>query len=128
MATMTHTGRRVGGALYDELESLLVKQDAVLRMRRLALRQGAATERDGVKDFEKHSVDAGEVSIGFAVLAFSSQMVQEIETALGHMREGTYGTCTDCGRRIDAIRLRAVSFADRCRTCRERGVGAVYDR
>ncbi len=128
MATMTHTGPRVGGARYDKLESLLVKQDALMRMRRQALRQGAVTEAAGVKDSEEHSVDGGEAGIGFAVLELSSQMVQEIETALGRMREGTYGTCPDCGHRIGAVRLRAVSFAERCRECQERGDSQLSHR
>lgn len=42
-----------------------------------------------------------------------------IEQALTKIREGTYGTCEDCGEPIPEARLRAVPGAIRCICCQE---------
>ncbi len=43
-----------------------------------------------------------------------------IEQALAKIREGTYGTCEDCGDGIPEKRLQAVPGAIRCIACQER--------
>lgn len=45
--------------------------------------------------------------------------LQEIDTALGRMREDMYGQCQDCGRDIAVARLEAHPTATRCRECQE---------
>jgi len=120
MATVTHPSQGLGDVHYDNLESLLAKQDALLWTRRQALRQTAATEMTDVKDSEERSADAEESGLGFALLELGSQMMREIETALGRMKSGTYGRCGDCNERIASVRLRAISFARRCRECQQR--------
>jgi RNA polymerase-binding transcription factor DksA len=128
MAIMTSRQAGDGYGKYDTLETLLLKQDALLRARRHVLREGAAATMTDVKDPEEHAVDAGEAAIGLAVLGLNSQTVQAIEMALGRMTAGTYGTCVECGRGIAPSRLQALSFADRCRDCqqgRERGARAI---
>jgi RNA polymerase-binding transcription factor DksA len=42
---------------------------------------------------------------------------REIETALARLADGVYGTCLDCGRPIEAKRLRAAPWAARCHPC-----------
>ena len=42
---------------------------------------------------------------------------REIETALARLTDGVYGTCLDCGRPIEAKRLRALPWAERCHSC-----------
>jgi DnaK suppressor protein len=121
MATMTRSVPSTRRARYERLERLLMRQHALLRARRQVLRQTAASEVTEVRDAEEQSVDLEETGVGFAVLELSSQAVQGMETALGRMKAGTYGTCADCDQRIDPIRLRAVAFAERCRECQERG-------
>jgi len=53
------------------------------------------------------------ISVDMAVL-------REIEDALDRLREGTYGTCMDCGIAISQKRLEAVPWARYCVTCQER--------
>lgn len=46
--------------------------------------------------------------------------IRAIETALGHLAEGTYGLCEDCGEEIAVERLKAYPTANRCIRCQER--------
>jgi RNA polymerase-binding transcription factor len=44
----------------------------------------------------------------------ATRLLDEIEAALRRIDEGTYGTCTVCGRPIDDARLQAVPYATLC--------------
>jgi DnaK suppressor protein len=47
-----------------------------------------------------------------------------IDAALRRLHEGRYGVCVVCSEPIEAPRLEAVPYADRCITCAERGASA----
>jgi RNA polymerase-binding transcription factor DksA len=44
----------------------------------------------------------------------AEHLLEEIENALGRIEEGTYGTCTACGKPIAEERLVAVPWATLC--------------
>ena len=44
----------------------------------------------------------------------STRVLGEIDTALGRIDEGTYGTCERCGKPIDVERLEALPWATLC--------------
>jgi RNA polymerase-binding transcription factor DksA len=44
----------------------------------------------------------------------------QVERALARVREGAYGMCEDCGRKIPAERLRYQPAATRCVECQSR--------
>ena len=44
----------------------------------------------------------------------AEQILREIDTALARMDDGTYGTCTVCGKTIPRERLEAVPYATLC--------------
>jgi DnaK suppressor protein len=48
------------------------------------------------------------------------QRLLGIDEALLKLREGTYGTCEECGNEISAERLKVMPFAIFCRDCQER--------
>ncbi len=50
--------------------------------------------------------------------AHQSSLVK-IDESLRKLREGTYGTCEDCGESISAERLKVMLFAIYCRDCQE---------
>lgn len=43
-----------------------------------------------------------------------------VEDALRHIADGSYGTCTDCGRAISRERLAARPQASRCISCQRK--------
>lgn len=47
-------------------------------------------------------------------------LLREVEEALIRMREGTYGTCQDCGLPVSKKRLEALPWARFCVSCQER--------
>ena len=44
----------------------------------------------------------------------AAQVLREIEVALARIDEGTYGTCSVCGREIPEERLAAIPYATLC--------------
>ena len=51
---------------------------------------------------------------------FDMAMLREVEGALERLRDGTYGTCMDCGMPVSRKRLEALPWARYCVTCQER--------
>jgi RNA polymerase-binding transcription factor DksA len=47
----------------------------------------------------------------------ASEEIRMITAALDRIRQGSYGTCVNCGEPIDAARLDAVPAAPLCRDC-----------
>ncbi|MGE5168875.1 MAG: TraR/DksA family transcriptional regulator [Rudaea sp.] len=71
--------------------------------------------------------DAGDQSVADALadlnIAIADRHMEElrdVEAAKARMREGSYGTCIDCGGDIAYERLLAYPTAKRCIRCQER--------
>ena len=47
-------------------------------------------------------------------------LLREVEGALDRLRDGTYGTCMDCGMPLSRKRLEALPWARYCVACQER--------
>ena len=47
-------------------------------------------------------------------------LLREIEGALVRLKDGTYGTCMDCGMPLSRKRLEALPWARFCVACEER--------
>jgi len=58
--------------------------------------------------------------INFRRLATHREVLLKIDEALRKLREGTYGTCEDCGEEINIKRLKILPFAIYCRDCQEK--------
>lgn len=56
---------------------------------------------------------------GIALFAHEFSELREIDLALQRIRDGTYGTCIECGRAIDSVRLNAWPAARQCLACKE---------
>ena len=52
--------------------------------------------------------------------SFDTALLREIEEALVRLRDGSYGTCQDCGMPLSRKRLEAVPWARYCVSCQER--------
>ena len=55
----------------------------------------------------------------FRNLDLQSALIQQIDTALDKIREGSFGICEECGDEIDERRLKVLPFARFCRDCQE---------
>jgi RNA polymerase-binding protein DksA len=56
--------------------------------------------------------------IDYTLQENSARMLASIDTALQRIDEGTYGTCTSCGREIAPERLEAYPWASLCIDCK----------
>ena len=52
--------------------------------------------------------------------SFDTELLREIKDALERMRDGSYGTCMDCGMPVSKKRLEAIPWARFCVSCQER--------
>jgi len=56
----------------------------------------------------------------FTVLAKERETLAQIERALSHIDDGSYGVCDSCGNAIGKNRLMAVPHATLCMSCKQR--------
>ena len=110
--------------IQERLEEEL--QGAVNRLRRI---DGAVALEDFPGVIGDNSPFADEVDeiqanegreIGFATRTLLVERVHKLRNALEHVREGDYGTCTECGEPIAAARLRAMPEVETCVRCQDR--------
>jgi DnaK suppressor protein len=66
------------------------------------------------------ATDVIEQNVAVSLLGSVSRILDQIETALQRVDEGTYGRCLECDARIPAARLQAVPYATCCVQCAAR--------
>jgi RNA polymerase-binding protein DksA len=88
--------RETPGSLEDETEEVLGSADNHL-----------ADAAAGTLDRE----------IDYTLEEHSGQVIVQIDAALARIEDGTYGTCTRCGKPIGEERLEARPWADLCIDC-----------
>jgi RNA polymerase-binding transcription factor DksA len=103
----------------ETLEHLLERQQVALEVGRHGLRESGRAESSEVRDAEEECVDAMRLGVNVTVLELRARAACGMEAALWRLNAGTFGRCADCGARIAARRIAAVSFAERCRGCEE---------
>ena len=74
--------------------------------------QSKVTDDDALADA------AAEMDV--AMVIRESRELQDIESALARIADGSYGTCADCGEEIGQARLKANPTAERCLACQEK--------
>jgi DnaK suppressor protein len=113
-------GERVPQSVQQRmLERLLRRHGEQLEKWKQVLRQELPAVAADVRDIVEDGVDHLARAVGVAAVQVSASTVRGIETALGRLRKGTYGSCEDCGKRIPRARLKVLPFAERCRDCQE---------
>jgi len=70
-----------------------------------------------VHDLGDESVADVLADLDLSHLENETRELKDIEVALARIRTGSYGSCIDCGKQIDADRLEAYPTAKRCLDC-----------
>jgi DnaK suppressor protein len=70
-----------------------------------------------VRNLEDESFADLIVDVGLAEVDRDLEELRAIDAALLRIARGTYGTCSDCERPIEARRLEATLHAERCLDC-----------
>ncbi|MFN3486192.1 MAG: TraR/DksA family transcriptional regulator [Planctomycetota bacterium] len=116
---------RGAGLVQEDLaffEALLRERRAQLLERLGRLEREAGTPNGELSTLPNHLADLGtdqfEQSLSLELLSEEARELQEIDEALGRLRDGTYGCCEDCGAPIARARLEAIPYTRQCRDCR----------
>ena len=82
---------------------------------------GEAEVRDSTDD----ATSSEETSEAFEEGILVSQTLEQVRDALHRLQDGSYGTCTLCGRPIEHARLEAVPWTPYCMEDQEKRDGKV---
>jgi DnaK suppressor protein len=85
---------------------------------------GELSSPAGDQHIADHASDLFDHELDDSLGENADQILREIDTALARIEDGTYGTCTRCGKEIPVERLDAVPYAVLCVDCKrleERG-------
>jgi RNA polymerase-binding protein DksA len=82
---------------------------------------GSVEDETGEETQDQHLGDAATAmhdrSLDYTLEDNEEQLLASIDSALERIDEGTYGTCTNCGRPIREERLEALPWAELCIDC-----------
>ena len=107
----------------------MARTDALLRLhttlttRRDELRRRLGYELTDLRasdltgDAADQAFEAGSDEINSQLAELESRELAQIERALGKLRQGTYGVCEGCQKKIPVARLNALPFSITCVEC-----------
>lgn len=115
--------KKVETKVYKEL---LLKLRARLRgdvtaMANAALNKTRSESSGDLSSMPIHMADVGtdnfEQEFTLSLMETEESVLQQIESALERIEEGTYGVCLDCEGKIPKARLNAIPFTPLCVKC-----------
>ena len=117
--------------LIQQIESILIRRREALR-RSLSgeLGQFRTSDESFVGDPLDAAVEGEYAEINSELAETEVRELGRIGRALERVREGHYGVCEGCGKKIPVARLRALPYATMCIECQaksERGHGVPLD-
>lgn len=80
---------------------------------------GSTSPDDGIQDLADKAASAYSKELNFSLSDTERTLLMLIEESFTRMREGSYGTCTNCGVEIGEKRLAAVPWTPFCIDCQE---------
>jgi len=110
----------------------MARREALLRLhktlvaRATALRKALAGEledlrnskaRDSIGDSADAAFDSGNEEIASQLAELEARELNQIERAIGRMKQGTYGQCEVCQSKIPVARLNALPYSTTCVEC-----------
>jgi DnaK suppressor protein len=95
----------------------------VSQMANAALRKSRSEANGDLSTMPIHMADIGsdnfEQEFTLSLMENDGATLEQIETSLERIEEGTYGQCEECGVKIPKARLSAIPFATLCVRCAE---------
>lgn len=89
-------------------KNLLKKRKVVLEKNKFS-----KTQENSFNDFQ----------VGLSFYLQSLKELQKVKVALKKIKDGTYSTCTVCGKKIDLKRLEILPETEKCTKCAKRKNG-----
>lgn len=100
-------------------DALRAKQRELLESFERDKADGNATDDGGIQDLADKAASAYSKELNFSLSDGERNLLMLIEEAFGRMKDGSYGTCTNCGAQIGEKRLQAVPWTPFCIDCQE---------
>lgn len=83
----------------------------------------AREDYGGDENYEDHMADAAtnifDRERDLSLEQNVKDLTIQVDEAIHRLDDGRYGQCTNCGKRIDEARLRAIPYADLCIDCKK---------
>ena len=106
----------------DDLRQRLEAERAELQVQLTTIEETsfATSQSDisGEVSFDEENADAGTFTFererDLSIENNVRDLMGKIDRALARMQDGTYGTCSRCGKPIEKARLKALPYADLC--------------
>jgi DnaK suppressor protein len=108
----------------------MARRDALLRLhktlvaRRTALRKALAGELADLRHSQAETGDSADVAFDSGSDEIATQLVElearelsQIERALARIKQGSYGVCEACQKKIPVARLNALPYSTTCIEC-----------
>ena len=106
---------------YDRLKKALLAEKANLTAQLAQL--DATADEEGV-GYSTHPADDGSAAFDqardLAVQINAQRTLEQVDDALARFENGTYGLCANCGKEIDAARLKAIPYTAWCMDCQSK--------
>ncbi|MFO0863817.1 MAG: TraR/DksA C4-type zinc finger protein [Gemmataceae bacterium] len=102
-------------ALLRLQETLTTRRDELRRRLGYELTDLRASDLTG--DAADQAFEAGSDEINSQIAELESRELAQIERALGKLRQGSYGVCEGCQKKIPIARLDALPFSITCVDC-----------
>lgn len=96
------------------------RQQALRKMVSRTEEDGRVADQDSAQDIADRAANSYTKEFLFSQSNNERQLLQMVETALGRIREGSFGECISCGNEINAKRLEAVPWTRYCIECQEK--------
>ena len=101
-------------------ETLIKKKDDLTRNLRSELNELEAPDKHHLADLEEMASDANDTDSLCEIMEVGVNTLEQVDTALRKLDDGTYGVCEACDTDIPIARLEALPFASLCIPCKEK--------
>jgi len=114
-------GNRMEKKRIDQFKKRLeTRQHELRRLVSRNVQDGRAADEQAAQDIADKAANSYTKEFLFHQSHNDRQLLQLVEEALGRIREGSYGECTNCGNELNAKRLEAVPWTRYCINCQEK--------
>ena len=116
---MARTKTKAANPYQQHEDALRKKQNELLDSYERDKAAGNAQPDDGIQDLADKAASAYSKELNFSLSDGERNLLMLIEEAFNRMKEGNYGTCTNCSNVIGDKRLSAVPWTPFCIDCQE---------
>lgn len=106
---------------------LLEKREDILHEINHIAKENLKSQKEASGDLSSYSFhmadmasDSYERELSFNIASGEQEIIYEIDEALKRIKEGKYGKCLSCNKKIPVRRLNAVPYAKHCIQCQSK--------